>query len=104
MDVKVFMDWDNKTGDVNITKPVRLEQGDFMAVVRRYLDNFSYDVVKREPELKPCPVCESENTGLNKYSLGEYEPICNDCLIRLMTYSTRERAIEAWNTLPRKEE
>jgi hypothetical protein len=100
MDVKVFMDWDNKTGDVNITKPVRLEQGDFMAVVRRYLDNFSYDVVKREPELSPCPNCG--------YEQAEYREDYGGCWICLNSFCRLagphdDKDGKKWNALPRKE-
>ena len=66
-------------------------------------DRLGYDVVKREPELKACPVCGmnqiEKHTDKNKWNYI----YCGDCTIRTAGFECMEHAIEAWNALPRKD-
>jgi hypothetical protein len=74
------------------------------AFAQHWLDLQGYDVVKREPELLPCPVCGGK-ANLVHWDVEEYYIVCdvNDCPIRTLYYSTAHQAIKAWNVLPRKE-
>lgn len=58
-----------------------------------------------EPELKPCPACgRSDYLEIDDDAKG-FSVRCCSCEIEQATYYFREQdAIEAWNTLPRKEE
>lgn len=70
-----------------------------------YLNKTGYDVVKRKPEIAPCPVC-----GTEAYSWCEedewYYVQCGNitCAIRSDSDISEEHVINRWNALPRKGE
>lgn len=78
--------------------------------LQEYCENLlksrGYDVVKRKPEIKACPICgdrdvriASEEGHITKWLFV----ICYNCMIRTDGYFSEEAAIEAWNALPREE-
>ena len=103
MDLTTFIKWDNETGNVHILEPLILDQIDFAEICKRYLEQFGYNVVKREPELKACPVCGGRPT-----IFSSSQGICIECetceIEQSNFYELQDEAIEAWNALPRKEQ
>ena len=64
-----------------------------------------YTAEQIRPELKPCPICGGEveivNLGTGYYN--EYYIQCSSCLIQTAYREFgKNKAIEAWNALPRK--
>ena len=49
-------------------------------------------------QLKPCPFCGGEAKCIEFY--GMYHVICCDCYIAGRDTSTRDKAIESWNSRP----
>jgi hypothetical protein len=39
---------------------IEIEAGEFMGIAKNYLKLQGYDIIRREPELKPCPICGKE--------------------------------------------
>lgn len=51
-------------------------------------------------KLKPCPFCGSSNIKLVDSPLGiigAYYCVCNRCNINTAVYTSKEKAIKAWN-------
>jgi len=88
-----------------ITDKICIYTEEYIDINKRFFDTQGYNVIKREPELKPCPVCGSSNNleiddDARGYSIG-----CDSCEIeQAIFYPTKQDAIEAWNALPRKGE
>jgi len=84
---------------------IGIEEDMRIDILVEYLDNMGYNVVKREPELKPCPVCGGNDvdvkTTQNNRDQTLYHVVCSRCGIANSKYY-RGEAIEAWNALPRK--
>ena len=74
----------------------------FLKQITAWLDQQGYDVIKREPEIAPCPVCE-DGAMVCEASDGEYVMCLGKrCPIRTFEYLTPGKALEIWNALPRK--
>ena len=81
---------------------IQIPEADFELACSVFLHLQGYDVTKREPELKPCPVCGGEATKMispNGYGYVE----CSNCRLRQMDDQPEGLAIEAWNAIPRKD-
>jgi hypothetical protein len=65
------------------------------------------DVVKREPELLPCPNPECEGDISDIYTEQKendyWVTYCDYCGLKAPMEYTREQSIKIWNALPRKE-
>lgn len=67
-----------------------------------------FEVVKREPEIKPCPYCGNKMeysdfdwiSHKNDYG-ADYWVFCFGCGMQGPSFETVEKAIEAWNSFPR---
>ena len=86
---------------------LKVHKWDMVVISKTFLELQGYDVIKREPELKPCPICGNEveivNLGTGYYT--EYYIRCSNCLIQTVYREfDKNKAIEAWNALPRKGE
>jgi len=80
---------------------ITLTQDELTAFARHWLDLQGYDVVKREPEIKPCPNCG--------YEQAEYREDYGGCWICLNSFCRLagphdDKDGKKWNALPRKEE
>lgn len=57
---------------------------------------------RKEPKLKPCPFCGSQPKIIGNKTLVNNRIVCNspDCDMSVETvfYTTREEAIDTWNT------
>jgi len=89
----------------NACPKVAIPKIDFMGFVTDWLDMEGYDITKREPELLPCPVCgrEAEYYNNDKRTWCVSSILCAECAKVFLSYPTFIDAVEAWNTLPRKE-
>lgn len=107
-ELKVYFDEQIELQDAWTRNFITLPVDELTAFASCWLtEHAGYDVVKREPELKPCPNPECE---CKKYSVdcdeyddeSHYWVRCEMCgLAGPIEFSKRE-AIEAWNALPRK--
>mgnify|MGYP001074189457 CR=1 FL=1 len=75
-------------------------------LLKRLADKFGYDVVKYNPELKPCPFCHSDKFGCKLLSgevgdLGiKYWVECIDeCGYQSAYFNTSKEAVSAHNNL-----
>jgi hypothetical protein len=70
-----------------------------------WLTENGFEVTKKKPVLKPCPLCMGTNVGLDTitYLGNRICAGCFDCRIRTASFDNEEEAIETWNALPRKE-
>ena len=90
-----------------MTKDLSIALNDFrnavLDLMKDTLESMNYDVVKREPELKACPICNGKADVYNE--ARGYSISCDACDIGQETfYELRDEAIEAWNALPRKDQ
>ena len=76
---------------------------EYIDINKRFFDTQGYDVIKREPELKPCPICGGKVTYFSDDVSWAFIR-CDNCGIGQQQALQRDKAIEAWNALPRKEE
>ena len=82
---------------------VLINENDFELACSVFLHLRDYEVKKREPELKPCPVCG--NPTPTKYEMPNNNYIyCYGCGIRIDEWEKMDGAIKSWNALPRKDE
>jgi len=55
-------------------------------------------------ELKPCGYCHSEFPECFPVGDGMFQVACSECAMRGPRYPSRDEAVAAWNTLPRRAE
>jgi hypothetical protein len=73
------------------------------AFARHWLDLQGYDVTKRKPEIKACPVCGTEAHSWCEDDEWYYVQCGNiTCAIRSDSDISEEHVIKRWNALPRK--
>ena len=55
-------------------------------------------------KLKPCPACGTPGDTLEVYPVkdGFYQVVCWDCFMRGTRLLSPDKAIKAWNALPRR--
>ena len=103
--------YDNEDGSVllsdnNGNNSISLPISDFIDVTKMFFDKQGYDVTKREPELKSCPVCGreavyQEMSVLCLEGLTRGYIYCPNCGIEQDTVSPKSKALDKWNALPR---
>jgi hypothetical protein len=99
---------DVDTAITEIERAIKNCNGLVMVVVKKYLDEQGYDIVKRQPEIAPCPnpecdkPCHCEKTDLGGGVLGrgvEYTVTCGHCGYYSPVASSEHEAIRLHNAI-----
>ena len=76
---------------------------DFADEVGRFLKENGYDVVKRKPELKPCPFCGGECSLIENKDMGvallRYQVQCQNCSYKSSQCDVKDKIVSLHNNL-----
>jgi len=88
----------NKSGGYCIIEP--------MITLGNAGEHTCWSSIKREPEIKACPLCGGEASVFEtlKKEYGYVQCLRLDCFIKTDKYDNAIKAIEHWNSLPRRKE
>lgn len=98
--LKILVDWRKDKDEVHLNKG-KVAKSDFRTICAQFLDAEGYDVTKREPEIKACPVCGGK---LNIRNWSDVRAVCTSCQFAITGYEDEQSLIDAINALPRKGE
>lgn len=106
--VKLTVSYDNDGYLIFTEKPtistnsISISPETLTGLSKQWLEHNDYDIKKREPKLKPCPVCEYD--AKIEWGLAGCYAKCTHCgIMQIKAYGSERKCIEAWNALPRKD-
>jgi hypothetical protein len=97
MELKILVDWRKDKDMVNLNTG-RVTKDDFRTICTQFLDAEGYDVVKREPELLPCPFCGGECYTWNPAE-NDWSAACQDCTYNSGCGDSESEAIRLHNLI-----